>query len=157
MAEIKVFEYFETGEKGHLKKAREMLENLGAKNISYLPNGKPTAENCFISVSHSGGRCAVCVSELEVGVDIEKIGDRDFENVARKTFGEKEKEYYFNNKVPQSFFEIWTRKEAYSKISGEGIKEIIKGTDTFSLDGYEFETKISDGFVLTICEKKNTD
>lgn len=157
MTEIKVFEYCETGKKGHLKKAREMLENLGAENISYLPNGKPVAENLFVSISHSSGRCAVCVSEREIGIDIEKITDRDFEKIVRKTFGEKEREYYFKNKTPQAFYEIWTRKEAYSKISGEGIRDVMRGTDTFSLDGYEFKTQTVDGFVLTTCEKRNTD
>lgn len=153
MADIKVFEYRETNEKRHLEKARKMLRSLGAENISYLPNGKPVAENLFVSISHSNGRCAVCVSEKEIGIDIEKIADRDFEKIVRKTFSEKEREYYFNSKSPQTFYEIWTRKEAYSKISGEGIRDIMKATDTFSLDGYEFKTQIRDGFVLTVCEK----
>lgn len=157
MAEIKVFEYCETNQKGHLARACEELERLGAENISYLKNGKPVADNLFVSISHSNGRCAVCVSEREVGIDIEKIADRDFEKIVRKTFSKKEREYYFNSKSPQTFYEIWTRKEAHSKISGEGIRDIMKATDTFSLEGYEFKTQIQDGFVLTTCEKKNTD
>lgn len=157
MAKIKVFEYCETGEKGHLTRARKELERLGAENISYLKNGKPVADNLFVSISHSNGRCAVCLSEREVGIDIEKIADRDFEKIVRKTFSKKEREYYFNSKSPQTFYEIWTRKEAHSKISGEGIRDIMKATDTFSLEGYEFKTQIQDGFVLTTCEKRNTD
>lgn len=157
MAEIKVFEYCETNQKGHLARACEELERLGAENISYLKNGKPVADNLFVSISHSNGRCAVCVSEREVGIDIEKIADRDFEKIVRKTFSKKEREYYFNSKSPQTFYEIWTRKEAHSKISGEGIRDIMKATDTFSLDVYEFKTQIQDGFVLTTCEKRNTD
>lgn len=157
MAEIKVFEYCETNQKGHLARARKELERLGAENISYLKNGKPVADNLFVSISHSNGRCAVCVSEREVGIDIEKIADRDFEKIVRKTFSKKEREYYFNSKSPQTFYEIWTRKEAHSKISGEGIRDIMKATDTFSLEGYEFKTQIQDGFVLTTCEKRNTD
>lgn len=157
MAKIKVFEYCETNQKGHLARACEELERLGAENISYLKNGKPVADNLFVSISHSNGRCAVCLSEREVGIDIEKIADRDFEKIVRKTFSKKEREYYFNSKSPQTFYEIWTRKEAYSKISGEGIRDIMKATDTFSLEGYEFKTQIQDGFVLTTCEKRNTD
>ena len=99
----------------------------------------------------------MCVSEKEIGIDIEKITDRGFEKIVRRIFGEKEKEYYFKNKTPQIFYEIWTRKEAYSKISGDGIRDIMKATDTFSLEGYEFKTQIQDGFVLTVCEKRNTD
>lgn len=155
MAEIKVFEYCEANKKKHLAAAVKELEAMGAENISYLPSGKPVAENCFVSISHSNGRCAVCVSKNPIGIDIEKIADRDFEKIVRKTFGKKENEYYFNNKSLQAFYEIWTRKEAYSKISGEGISDIMKGTDTFSLSGYEFTTQITDGFTLTVCEKKS--
>lgn len=153
MAEIKVFEYCEANQKKHLAAAVKELEAMGAESISYLPSGKPVAENLFVSISHSNGRCAVCVSEKEIGIDIEKIAYRDFDKIVRKIFGEKEREYYGNNKSPQVFYEIWTRKEAYSKISGEGIREIMRATDTFSIDGYEFKTQIQDGFVLTVCEK----
>lgn len=153
MAEIRLFEYSESREKGHLKEAQRVLSLMGAENISYLPNGKPVAENCFVSISHSKGKCAVCVSDREVGIDIEQITDRDFERTVKKTFGEKEKEYYLKNKSAHVFYEIWTRKEAYSKISGDGLKAIMRGTDTFSLEGYAFKTQFYDGFALTVCEK----
>lgn len=154
MAEIKIFEYCESREKGHLEKAREILAEMGAENISYLPSGKPVAENCFISISHSKGKCAVCVSEFPVGIDIEKIADRSFDRTVKRVFGEKETEYYIKNNSAEAFCEIWTRKEAYSKISGEGIREIMRGADTFCLEGYEFQTQFLDGFALTVCEKK---
>lgn len=153
MVRIKIFKDTAEEKNDRLLRRHRQLEKLGAKNISYLPNGKPVAENCFVSISHSKGKCAVCVSDREVGIDIESITDRNFERTVEKTFSEKEKEYYFKNKSAQSFYEIWTRKEAYSKISGEGIADIIKGTDTFSLEGYEFKTQFHDGFALTVCEK----
>lgn len=156
MAEIKVFEYkSENMSGGHLSKALDELIKMGAERIDYLENGKPVAPNVFVSISHSCGKCAVCVSEFPVGIDIEKIRDRDFEKTVERTFGEKEKEYYYRAKSPAAFYEIWTRKEAHAKITGDGIKEIIKGTDTVSLDGVEFKTKIIDGFVLTTAEQKN--
>ena len=154
MALIKIFEYREFNKKAHSAKAKEELEKMGAENIAYLANGKPVAENMFVSISHSNGKCAVCTSERPVGIDIEKVTDRNFEKTVKKIFGEKEKAYLLNNKSPSAFYEIWTRKEAYSKISGEGIKNIIKGTDTFCLDGYDFKTQFFDGFVMTVCEKR---
>lgn len=155
MAEIKIFEYkTEEAKGGHLRKAKDELIKMGAESVEYLENGKPVAPNSFVSISHSCGKCAVCVSQRPVGIDIEKIRDRDFEKTVERTFGEKEKEYYRNAKSPAAFYEIWTRKEAHAKITGDGIKEIIKGTDTFSLDGAQFKTQIIDGFVITTAEQK---
>lgn len=130
------------------------LLKMGAENIERLPSGKPVAKNCFISVSHSGTKCAIARSEKEIGIDIEKIQDRNFESLAERFFSDNEKEYYNKNKTPTAFYEIWTRKESYSKITGEGIKEIFKLTDTFSLSDYVFTTEELDGYVLTVCEKR---
>lgn len=153
MTEIKIFDYNTESKSEQRTEAEEALLKMGAKNISRLGNGKPVADNCYISVSGSGGKCAVCVSERPVGIDIEKITDKGFEKIVRKTFSEKEKEYLSKNYSAETFYEIWTRKEAYSKISGEGLEEIVRGIDTLLLQGYDFKTEIIDGFVLTVCEK----
>lgn len=146
MTEKRVFDYkFDT-------EPYEVLSSMGVVGISKLQNGKPVAENCFISVSHSDTKCAVCKSENPVGIDIEKIEDRKFDSLVERFFSDNEKEYYNKNKTSTAFYEIWTRKEAFSKITGEGIKEIFKLTDTFSLDGYNFQTEKLDGYILTVCE-----
>lgn len=153
MTVVKIFDCKNENRDECRAKADEILINMGAKNIIRLENGKPVAENLFVSISHSGGKCAVCASQNPIGIDIEKIADRDFDGIVKRTFGAKEKEYYSKNKSSEAFYEIWTRKEAYSKISGDGIRDIMRATDTFSLDGYEFKTQFQDGFVLTVCEK----
>lgn len=149
MADVKITEF-----KGSSKEAYEELAKMGAKNIKKLGNGKPVADNCFISVSHSHEKLAFCKSEKEVGVDIEKIKPHDFLRLCERFFGEREKEYFYKNqKSDLAFYEIWTRKESYSKISGNGLKDIVKVTDTFSIDGYNFSTEEIDGYVLTVCER----
>ena len=47
------------------------------KEIKYLKNGKPTIENGFISISHSGTWLGIIYSkDNEVGIDLEKINSR---------------------------------------------------------------------------------
>lgn len=149
MAEIKIADCF-----GNRELAYKTLEKMGARDIQKLPNGKPVASNCFISISHSRGKTAVCKSEKPIGIDIEKIENRNFNPLAERFFTENEKKYFNENGTAAAFYEIWTRKEAHAKITGDGLKEIFRMTDTFSLNEYDFTTKMLDGYVLTVCEKK---
>lgn len=132
--------------------ATELL-NMGVENLWYDRN-KPMANNCFVSISHSGDMVAVCTSDKPVGIDIEKIDERkNLEKLSNRVFRGKELETFNNNPTPEQFYEIWTQKEAYSKIDGQGVNEIMKGFDIFDLQGYEFTTEIVNDYVLSICEK----
>ena len=86
-------------------------------------NKKPFLENgpCF-NISHSGNLVVVVFSDThEVGVDIEHIQDIDAASIAGH-FHENEIHYLKNNHYNKElFYEIWTRKEALLKASGEGI------------------------------------
>ena len=133
--------------------ATELL-NMGVENLRYEENGKPVADNCFVSISHSGDMVAVCTSENPVGIDIEKIDEkRNLEKLSNRVFCGKELETFKNNPTPEQFYEIWTQKEAYSKIDGQGVNEIMKCFDIFDLQNYEFHTEIVNDYVLSICEK----
>ena len=134
--------------------ATELL-NMGVENLRYEENGKPIADNCFVSISHSGDMVAVCTSENPIGIDIEKIDTkRNLEKLSKRVFKGQELEAFEQNPTPEQFYEIWTQKEAYSKIDGQGVNEIMKGFDIFDLQNYEFTTEIINDCVLSICEKK---
>ena len=133
--------------------ATELL-NMGVENLRYEENGKPIADNCFVSISHSGNMVAVCTSENPIGIDIELIDEkRNLEKLSNRVFCGKELETFKNNPTPEQFYEIWTQKEAYSKIEGQGVNEIMKGFDIFDLQDCEFHTEIVNDYVLSICEK----
>lgn len=133
--------------------ATELL-NMGVENLRYEENSKPIADNCFVSISHSGNMVAVCTSEKPIGIDIELIDEkRSLEKLSNRVFCGKELEIFKNNPTPEQFYEIWTQKEAYSKIEGQGVNEIMKGFDIFDLQDYEFHTEIVNDYVLSICEK----
>ena len=131
--------------------ATELLA-MGVENIWYDRN-KPMADNCFVSISHSGNMVAVCRSDKPIGIDIELINEkRNLEKLSNRVFCGKELETFKNNPTPEQFYEIWTQKEAYSKIDGQGVNEIMKGFDIFDLQDYEFHTEIANNYALSICE-----
>ncbi len=145
--------------KKHCKKresiaAASALLSMGVENLHYDEKKKPLADNCFVSISHSKNMIAVCKSDKPVGIDIEFMAtDRDYKKIASRFYKGKELEYFNFQCTAESFYEIWTKKEAYSKISGQGAIEIFEGFDVFSLEGYEFQTEIIENFAISVCEK----
>lgn len=128
------------------------LINMGVVGLRYKEN-KPFADNCFVSISHSGDMVAICKSDNPVGIDIEFIDrERDYKKIAKRFYQGKELDYVGDFSL-ERFYEIWTKKEAYAKIDGNGIIEIHKGFDVLSVDGYTFETEILGDYALSICEK----
>lgn len=135
--------------------AAEALIRMGAKNLHYNEKKKPLADNCYVSISHCEHMVAVCTSEKPIGIDIEKINtERDLDKIANRFYHGKESEYFKKNHTADAFYEIWTKKEAYSKISGEGVGEVFEGFDVLSLEGYTFTTEKIDDFFLSTCEMK---
>ena len=132
--------------------ATELLA-MGVENLWYDRN-KPMADNCFVSISHSGDMVAVCTSDKPIGIDIEKINTtRNLEKLSKRVFKGQELTLFEENPTPEIFYEIWTKKEAYSKIDGQGTIEIMKGFDIFELTEHDFHTEIINDYVLSICEK----
>lgn len=134
--------------------AAEALINMGAENLHYNEKNKPLADNCFVSISHSGDMVAVCRSDKPIGIDIEKIDKtRALDKIANRFYHGKELELFRENPTAEAFYEIWTRKEAYSKISGEGVAEVFEGFDVLSLTDYSFKTEQIGEYMLSVCEK----
>ena len=135
--------------------AAEALIRMGAQNLYYGEKNKPFADNCYVSISHCENMIAVCTSDKPVGIDIEKVNsDRNLDKIANRFYHGKELRYFKENHTADAFYEIWTKKEAYSKISGEGVGEVFEGFDVLSLEGYTFTTEKIDDFFLSTCEMK---
>ena len=89
-------------------------------------NGKPyvEGENVFFSVSHSGNMVLCGVSDSPIGVDIQKIDNFNHDIIAR-FFGKNEQRAILsmkdNDAKKNMFYKIWTLKESYSKMTGEGL------------------------------------
>ena len=83
---------------------KRVLEDRGlrAEDVQIGAHGKPEIEGLCFNLSHSGDMVICAVSDLPVGCDIEKIRQMP------ECFGE-------------DFFRVWTIKESYGKMTGEGL------------------------------------
>lgn len=85
-------------------------------------NGKPHLydgeEEIRFSLSHSGDYAVCAISDIPIGVDIEKIEDYKPE-IASRFFNKSELKYI---KDADTFYRIWTLKESYIKTVGLGLK-----------------------------------
>lgn len=105
--------------------------------IEYVYNsyGKPDfAESSrHFSLSHSGEYVCLVIGESPVGVDIQRMGCNFNYRLAEKFFSDRELAKLQNciRKADKAecFFDIWVKKEAYAKLTGEGIGRTIY-TDT---------------------------
>jgi 4'-phosphopantetheinyl transferase len=84
-------------------------------------HGKPRlrdAAGLQVSVSHSGELIAVATtSAAPIGVDLELVTERDYLGLARAFLAPGE-----TVDGPDSFYTLWTRKEAIIKATGDGLR-----------------------------------
>ena len=93
----------------------------------YGENGKPYLEgrSFYFNLSHSGDYVFCGVSGQEIGVDIQKFQGQNELGLARRFFSSAERQALEACGDEESrrsmFFRMWTRKEAYGKLTGEGL------------------------------------
>lgn len=95
------------------------------------PNGKPRLAQdkdgaWRFNVSHSDERAAFAIARgLELGVDLEALrSDIDHAAIAARFFAPAERDALLalpEHERAAGFFEIWTRKEAFVKLLGDGL------------------------------------
>ncbi len=113
--------------------ARYSGRGPGDTEFVYGAQGKPalsdggTANPVRFNLSHSHGLALIAVArEREIGVDVEKIRpDRAGDEIASRYFSAEEVEELRalpTEQRAEGFFLCWTRKEAYVKALGEGLR-----------------------------------
>ena len=111
------------------------LKKHGAavEQLSYGANGKPEAEDVFFNLSHSGQWAVCAIGDGPVGCDVEEIASVR-EGIAERFFTENEVQHleqFEGDQRKEEFFRLWTLKESYMKMTGEGMS---LGLDRFELD-----------------------
>lgn len=104
----------------------------GNEDIIIQKNGKIMfADNPCVhfNISHSGDVAMCAVSDVTVGVDVQLICDFK-EKICRRYFLPREADFVLkepdSSKRQSKFFDIWTLKEAYAKMTGGGLGEFRK-------------------------------
>jgi len=91
--------------------------------IKFDSNGKPEVEGIFFNLSHSKNMVICAVSDKAVGCDIEHISKAP-EKVADRFFSQEEQMHLFQysgEERNKEFYRLWTMKESYMKMTGEGM------------------------------------
>ena len=143
-------------------------------DCSLLPSGK--SDDIFFNLSHSGEMVMCAIAHKPVGCDIQKM-DKDVFKIARRCYAEGEKNYVLGKYaadefedadlrdiIPEleikgindRFYRIWVMKEAYTKLSGEGIQRDFRSFDVLDVPGHFLEYKLND-HRLAVCMDENDD
>lgn len=100
-------------------------ENFSDFVFDRTEKGKPYVtghDDIDFNISHTKGMILCSVTDTgKVGVDVEKIRPIKY-NIMKRCFNPEEISYV--EQIPssdQKFFEIWTKKEAYTKYLGTGL------------------------------------
>lgn len=98
------------------------LEEIKKAAVLRMPEGKPYFEKTDIhfNVSHSKDIWACLVGPSCCGLDVQHIRPCNFRKIAGRFFSEREQAYVEEAGV-EGFFEIWVRREAYGKYTGQGF------------------------------------
>lgn len=106
----------------------------------YNPNGKPLIRGLHFNLSHCEDLALIAVSRAgRVGVDVERV--RVLENAGElvaQFFAPRERVAYDRlppEKQPQAFFNLWTRKEALLKATGDGIGHLLSEVEVAFVPG----------------------
>jgi 4'-phosphopantetheinyl transferase len=139
---------------GLLKKDNNIFENISLNKDIY---GRPYIEgvNVKISISHSGNILTAILSDKDVGIDIEKIDtDRDYIKIAKRYFNESN--YKICIEKADNFYDLWTKKEAYSKYLGKGINRQLLKSELIKDDNFTFTSiNFIKGYIINIYHSKD--
>jgi 4'-phosphopantetheinyl transferase len=93
----------------------------------YGAHGKPqlAGSPLHFNISHSGALALIALAHVEVGVDVELPRPRRTDAIARRFYapGEVERLFAIEDAAARAdaFFRLWTCKEAFLKVTGEGL------------------------------------
>lgn len=122
------------------------------------PHGKPEIVDfpLYFSLSHSGDYVLCAISDREVGADIQKLQTVDFSKLTSRFFAETEykalEECDSEAERQKLFFRLWTNKEAYGKMTGQGIMAALNSDVLYSQWP---EISAPEGYAIAVCTERD--
>ncbi len=144
-----------------LKKHNIDYNRIKIKKNSY---GKPYIQNnpLYYSISHSHDYVVCAFSKNKIGIDIEKIRDVDIQ-IMNQFATPNEKKYILKSKKQlfNRFFTIYTLKEAYFKMLGKNLNNMLNIEFTINknyISCSDFKVKVYiiktvNNYIISICEQ----
>ncbi len=130
--------------RGTLRQILAAYQGLSARAVQfkYGPNGKPALANgrMEFNVSHSDELALIAVgTKAALGIDVERVRPlRDAGDLVSRFFSPAENKAFQRlnpGLQPEAFFNLWTRKEAWLKATGEGIAHRLSQVEVSFLPG----------------------
>lgn len=120
------------------------------------PKGKPFLKGFsgfHFNISHTNWAVIIFISKSCVGVDAERIREINLK-ISNKFFCSQEKEFVLRScDKTSAFFEVWTRKEAYTKYLGTGIFDTFASVNILDLKNTcKIKTFRSKELFISICK-----
>jgi 4'-phosphopantetheinyl transferase len=125
---------------------KEIVFNYGEHNKPYL-DCQYNNQSVEFNVSHSGNYALIALGlKDKLGVDIEMINNKvDYQSLSQRFFSNIERKSLLKiNESEQldTFYRIWTRKEAFIKATGKGV--------TFGLDRFSVPANVETVDIINI-------
>lgn len=129
----------------------------GVPAFSFGKHSKPFLKEypgIHFNISHCRKGIACAVSDRPVGIDIETV--LYDAALAEMTLSAEEKaEVEISDEPGVRFTELWTRKESFLKLTGEGVrdnlKDVLKEAENVC---FRTETNLPAGYVLTVSRRR---
>lgn len=110
-------------------------------------------EICF-GYTHTGNCAAAALCPVPVGIDAEGVRPPS-KLVIERFFAENEKRFVLSGERQQAFCAIWTKKEAYAKMKGLGLRLPFSSFDTLSPEiEAKIVTKERENYFLSVCTEE---
>lgn len=122
--------------------------------IQYGRYGKPFLKEyptIFFNISHCKCGCVVVVADELIGVDIQNIVPFSWDVAERVCCLEELGVLKQRTHKDREFIKMWTMKESFLKMTGEGISGDLKSINTLEMNWFDVEE--TEKNIISICMK----